>query len=164
MSEGTVVRKDAETIGAALGCIPSGCSVLTVEHDGTTTGLLVSWVQQASFEPPALTVCIKHGRPVESLIDASHRFLLNVLGEGSKEMLHHFGKGFSLTADAFVGLDTRTSEFGPVIESCVAHLGCRVLSKVPTGDHSLYVAEVVAGGVVDGARPYTHIRKSGLSY
>lgn len=158
------MKQDVEMVGAALGCIPSGCSILTVEHSGRATGLLISWLQQASFDPPSISVCIKQGRPVEALIDASKRFLVNVLGENPTEMFKHFGKGFSLEEDAFAGLDIRTTEFGPLIESCIAHLGCQVIRKVSAGDHHLYVAEVVAGGVVDGAKPYTHLRKSGLSY
>jgi len=158
------VEQNAEMVGAALGCIPSGCSILTVEHGGNETGILVSWLQQVSFDPPSISVCIKHGRPVEALIDASQRFLVNILGEDRTDLFKHFGKGFSLKEDAFAGLDTRKTEFGLLIESCIAHMGCRVTSKVPAGDHNLYIAEVVAGGAVDGAKPYTHLRKSGLTY
>jgi len=158
------VHEDLETIGAALGRIPSGCSILTAVHDGRSTGLLVSWVQQATFDPPAITACLKQGRPASQLIDASRRFLLNVIGEESKHLFHHFGKGFSLEEDAFSGLSVRETTFGPLIESCIAHLGCQVTNTIPVGDHDLYVGEVVAAGVVEGARPYTHIRKSGLAY
>jgi len=153
-----------ETIGAALGRIPSGCSILTARHEERSTGLLVSWVQQAAFEPPLVSVCLKRGRPVGKLVDASKRFLLNVIGPNPTEMFKHFGKGFSLEEDAFAGLPTRATEFGMLIESCIAHLGCEVTQKVPAGDHDLYIGEVVAGGVVDGTSPYTHIRKTGFSY
>lgn len=158
------MEQDVEMVGAVLACIPSGCSILTVQHGGSTTGLLVSWIQQASFDPPSISACIKQGRAVEALIDGAQRFLVNIIGDDPTEMFKHFGKGFSLEEDAFAGLDTRTTEFGPLIESCIAHMGCRVTHKVSAGDHNLYVAEVVAGGIVDGAKPYTHRRKSGLSY
>jgi flavin reductase (DIM6/NTAB) family NADH-FMN oxidoreductase RutF len=158
------VLEDLETIGVALGRIPSGCSILTAVHDGRSTGLLVSWVQQATFDPPAITVCLKQGRPASQLINASGRFLLNVIGEDSKTLFHHFGKGFALEEDAFNGLSVRETAFGPLIESCIAHLGCKVAKTVPVGDHDLYVGEVVAAGVVEGAKPYTHLRKNGLAY
>ena len=158
------MREDFDTIGVAVGRIPSGCSILTAKHNGTSTGLLVSWVQQAAFEPLSLTVCLKQGRPAAELVDGSEQFLLNVIGEDSAAMLKHFGRGFSLEEDAFHGLSVRETEFGPLIESCIAHLGCRVSRKVPVGDHDLYVAEVIAAGVVEDARAYTHRRKTGLSY
>ncbi len=158
------MKSDLDTVAAAIGRIPSGCSILTVEDDGESTGVLVSWVQQASFEPPAITVCLKRGRPVAGLVDRSQRFLLNVIGEDPSQMFKHFGKGFSLEQDAFSGLAVRSTEFGPLIESCIAHLGCQLIEKVSVGDHDVYVAEVVGAGVVEDARPYTHLRKNGLSY
>jgi flavin reductase (DIM6/NTAB) family NADH-FMN oxidoreductase RutF len=35
---------------------------------------------------------------------------------------------------------------------------------VAVGDHVLYIAKVVAGGAVDGAKPLIHIRETGLAY
>ena len=111
-----------------------------------------------------LTVCLKPGRPAVELIGKSNRFLLNVIGDDPNEMFKHFGKGFSLEEDAFDGITVRSTKFGPLIESCIAHLGCQITDRHSIGDHDLYVVEVVAGGIVDGTKPYTHIRKSGLSY
>jgi len=155
---------DRDNIGAAIGRIPSGCSILTVEHEGRSTGVLVSWVQQAAFEPPSVTVCLKQGRSAGELVDRSKRFLLNVIGHDPNAMFKHFGKGFSLDEDAFAGLAVRRTDFGPLLESCIAHLGCEVRDTVAVGDHHLYVAEVRAANVTAGATPYTHLRKSGLTY
>ena len=155
---------DQDTIGAAIGRIPSGCSILTVEHNSHSSGVLVSWVQQAAFDPPSITVCLKKGRPIAKLVDAAGCFLLNLIGEDTAAMFKHFGKGFALEDDAFDGLTVRATEFGPAIESCIAHLGCRVTAKLPIGDHELYAAEVAAAGVVENARPYTHLRKNAQTY
>jgi len=153
-----------ETIGAAVGMIPSGCSILTVAHEGRSTGLLVSWVQQAAFEPLSLSVCVKRGRPAQELIDAAGRFVLNVVGEDPSAMFQHFGKGFAPDEEAFDGVATEPSAFGPLLTDCVAQLGCRVTEKVAVGDHDLYVVAVAAGRSKRGAKPYVHQRKSGLSY
>lgn len=161
---GRAVDVEIDTIGLAIGRIPSGCSILTAVQNGRSTGLLVSWVQQASFDPPMLSVCMKRGRPATELVDASKRFLLNIIGDDPSEMFKHFGKGYALDEDAFVGLGVRETDFGPLIETCIAHVGCEVIDRSDVGDHILYVGEAVAGGVVDGASPYVHLRKSGSSY
>ncbi len=157
-------EQEQSSIAAAIARIPSGCSILTAEHDGRATGTLVSWVQQAAFEPPAITVCLKRGRAVGELIDASGRFTLNVIGEDPSKMFKHFGKGFSLDEDAFAGLQTEPTPYGPRLSDAIAHLGCRVMQKVAAGDHDLYVAQVATGTAAKGKGPYVHIRKSGLSY
>jgi len=154
----------AESVGAGIGRIPSGCSILTVQHAGQATGMLVSWVQQAAFAPPSISVGVKRGRPAAGLIDGSGRFVLNVVGEDPKPMFKRFGKGFSLEEDAFAGLTIEASEFGPIIPECIAQLGCRVMEKVAVGDHDIYFAEVVAARGNAAVKPYVHIRSNGLSY
>ena len=97
-------------------------------------------------------------------MEGSKRFMLNVIGEDPTAMFRHFGRGFTLDEDAFAGLQTMPTEYGQMIDGCIAHLGCRVIQKIAVGDHDLYVAEVVAGASVNGAKPYTHLRTTGLSY
>ncbi len=156
--------RDRGKIGAAIGRVPSGCSILTASHCDRSSGLLVSWVQQAAFEPPSISVCVKRGRPIVQLLEASRQFMLNVIGEDPTAMFRHFGRGFTLDEDAFAGLQTTPTEFGPMIDDCIAHLGCRMIQKISVGDHDLYVAEVAASAVVNGDKPYTHLRSTGLSY
>ena len=159
-----VMKTDRNSLGAAVGRIPSGCSILTARDGARRSGMLASWVQQASFEPLAVSVCIKKGRPIAELVHATNCFLLNVVGEDPTLMFKHFGKGFSLEQDAFQGIETEATEFGPAIKRCIAFLGCAVLDRVSAGDHDLFIAEVQAAEVRDRARPYVHVRNSGLSY
>jgi len=153
-----------DDIGAALGRIPSGCSILTTQHEGRSTGVLVSWVQQAAFEPPSLTVCLRQGRPAVDLIQESDRFLLNIIGQDSVPVFRHFGKGFTIQEDAFAGLEVDENEFGPLLPLGIAHLGCTVSKSLDVGDHRLFLAEVKWGRAATDAKPYTHLRKNGFSY
>lgn len=158
------MNENNEAIGAAVGMVPSGCSILTVAHDGRSTGLLVSWVQQASFTPLMLSVCVKRGRPAQTLIDGAGKFVLNVIPDDPSAMFKHFGKGFALDEDAFSGVATEPSDYGPMLTDCIAQMGCKIVQKVTAGDHDLYVVEVAAARSAEGAKPYVHLRKSGLSY
>lgn len=158
------LSNELDTIGAAVGRVASGCFVLTTQHSGKSNGLLVSWVQQAAFEPPMITACIKHGRPAAELVRGSGRFVLNVIGPDPAPMFKHFAKGFSAEEDSFAGLDVAPSDYGPLITSCVAHLACNVRQMVTAGDHDVCIAEVTAAASQGSERPYVHIRKNGLSY
>ncbi len=151
-------------IAAAIGRIPSGCFILTAEHAGRATGVLASWVQQASFDPPLVTAALRRGRPIVELIEGSRGFVLNVIGDPPTALFKQFGKGFSLEEDAFAGLDIEATPAGPRILSCPAHLVCRVRDRFSTGDHDLFLAEVIAGDGDSAVRPYVHLRSNGLSY
>jgi flavin reductase (DIM6/NTAB) family NADH-FMN oxidoreductase RutF len=152
-------------LAAALGRIPSGIYVLTVTRGPVETGLLASWVQQCSFEPPQVSVAIRPGREIAGLLERGSRFTLNILEASQTDMIVHFGRGFALTQDAFAGLEVRRDpQKGPVLTEALAYLECEVVGRFGAGDHDLFVGRVLAGELLDEGQPMVHIRKNGLHY
>jgi flavin reductase (DIM6/NTAB) family NADH-FMN oxidoreductase RutF len=152
-------------LAAALGRVPSGLFVVTVPHDQAETGMLASWIQQCSFEPPQISVAIKCGRDIAAWLMEDAPFVVNVLDESQTDMLIHFGRGFKLDEPAFTGLAIERSESGaPVLSEALAYLDCQVVACYPGGDHDLYIGRVVAGRMLSEGHPMVHIRKSGLHY
>ena len=66
----------------AMGRVLGSLCVLTSRDDDAESGMLASWVSQASFDPPGLTVAVKKDRAVENLLQVGNRFNLNVLKDG----------------------------------------------------------------------------------
>lgn len=153
------------SLAAALGRIPSGLFVLTIRHDAEETGMLASWVQQCSFDPPQVTVAVKPGRTVAEWLTDGAAFGLNVLAGGQNQLIGHFAKGFDAGQPAFTGLSIEHSPEGiPVLADAHAFLACRVTGRTSAGDHDVIVGEVTAGRVITPGRPYVHVRKNGLTY
>lgn len=150
----------------SLGRIPSGLYILTVRHGGRSTGMLTSWVQQAGFAPPAVTVAIAGRRFVADWVRAERRFTLNQLPHGSKSLIRHFGRGFEPDAPAFEGLTLLDRESaGPVLAGAMAYLDAEVTGEVEAGDHRIVLAKVTAGAVLDPeAEPLVHVRHNGFHY
>src|SRR3954452_13197783 len=92
---------------AALGRVPSGIFIVTAAHGGRETGMLGSWVQQCSFQPPMVGVAVQPGREIVKLLEKGAAVTVNILEASQTDMVAHFGKGFALDADAFKGLDVR---------------------------------------------------------
>jgi flavin reductase (DIM6/NTAB) family NADH-FMN oxidoreductase RutF len=156
---------DAKQLAAALGRVPSGLFVLTLSRDTIETGMLASWVQQCSFNPPQISLAVQRGREINPLLTQGSLFTLNVLDETQTDMIVHFGRGFTLQEPAFAGLDVQRGQTnGPVLGEALAYLECRVVERFPAGDHDLIVAEAVAGSVLGEGHPMVHIRKSGMHY
>lgn len=152
-------------LGAALGRVPSGIFILTLAHGGNETGLLASWVQQCSFKPPLISFVIQRGRPIADLLTTDACFTLNILEAAQTDMIAHFGKGFALTDDAFSGIDIdHALPHGPILQEAHAFLHGKVVSRMPSGDHELFIAEVTAGRVLEEGQPMVHIRKNGFHY
>ena len=87
-------------------------------------------------------------------------FVLNVLQEGAKSLIGHFGKGFELGKRAFEGLKVlREREIAPVLLASHAYLVCRVAKRCDAGDHVLLIARVQAGAVLNEGKPTVHVQK-----
>src|SRR5262245_29890071 len=156
---------DQQALAAALGRIPSGLFILTVRHGSAETGMLTSWVQQCSFDPPQVSVAIRRDRAVSGWLVDGAVLTLNIIAEGHRGLVAHFGKGFDAGEPAFTGLEVeRPAGEAPVLAEALAYLHCRVAGRCPAGDHDLVIARVVSGRVQGEGRPTVHIRKSGLNY
>jgi flavin reductase (DIM6/NTAB) family NADH-FMN oxidoreductase RutF len=112
-----------------------------------------------------LSMAIKKGRDVADWLTDGVPFTVNILAEGQKELLSHFGKGLSI-ADLPNVEDRVLRPIGgaPVLKEALAALHCKVIGRYPAGDHHLILGQIVAGSLHSEARPHVHIRKSGLNY
>ena len=154
-----------KNLASALGRIPSGVFILTLAQNGIETGLLTSWIQQCSFQPPLVSFALARGRPVADLLTKDAVFTLNILESAQTDMIAHFGKGFTLTENAFHEIDLRRAEpHGPILTEAHAYLFGKVLERRPAGDHDLFLAEVTAGSLLEEGQPMVHIRKNGFHY
>jgi flavin reductase (DIM6/NTAB) family NADH-FMN oxidoreductase RutF len=154
-----------KSLAAALGRIPSGLFVLTARRGKDETGMLASWVQQCSFTPAQIVVAVNEKRSVLEWLKDGAPLAVNILGEGAKELLSHFGKGFEPGEPAFEGIEVmRHREGAPTLPAAHAVLDCRVAGRHSAGDHVLIVARVVAGRVQHEGRPGVHVRRSGAHY
>ena len=150
----------------ALGKIPSGLFIVTARHGDHETGMLASWVQQCSFDPPQLTLAVKSGRFLTDWLRPEMPFAVNILPEGGKAFLAHFGKGFEPGQPAFEGIAVeRHPDRAPALTDALAVLHCQVVTQLDTaGDHRLIVGRVIAGQLFHDGKPAVHVRKSGLNY
>jgi flavin reductase (DIM6/NTAB) family NADH-FMN oxidoreductase RutF len=154
-----------QSLAAALGRVPSGLFILAVGHGGHETGMLASWVQQCSFDPPQISLAVKPGRFAADLLIDKAAFVVNILAAGQNDLLKHFGKGFGPSEPAFTGLDVYpTAEGVPVLRAALAHLDCRVAGRHSGGDHDLVIGRVVGGRLHTEDQPAVHVRKSGVHY
>ncbi len=152
-------------LAAALGRVASGLFVLTARRGADESGMLVSWVQQCSFQPPQITVALRADRPIAAWLTPDTVFALNVLDDGQTDMIGHFGRGFDLAQPAFDGLEITRLPSGPVVlDEALAYLECQVVARHPGGDHDLIIARVLAGRMLSDGHPMVHVRKSGMHY
>lgn len=152
----------------ALGRLSGGLYIVTARQGERSSAMVASWVSQASFNPPGLSIAVAKDRAIEALMQVGDRFVLNILRDDNhQELLRHFLKRFPPGADRFAGVSTLdgVSAGGPVLGDALAYLGCRVAQRMEGPDHWIIYAEVEEGTVADSeATTAVHHRKVGNHY
>jgi flavorubredoxin/flavin reductase (DIM6/NTAB) family NADH-FMN oxidoreductase RutF len=156
----------------ALGRLSGGLYIVTARQDdeagSRSSAMVASWVSQASFDPPGLTVAVAKDRAIEALMQVDDRFVLNVLREDNHQpLLRHFLRRFPPGANRFAGVAILegVAAAGPVLGDALAYLGCRVTQRMEGPDHWIIYAVVEEGNVADTtAATAVHHRKVGNHY
>ena len=101
-----VDEKIKETVGPALGRVASGVHIVTVAHSdetGGNDGMLATWVIQASFNPPLLTVAVNSERAIYKSLKKGAEFGVNVLSKDNMDIFKSFAKPHTEGMDRFEG-------------------------------------------------------------
>ncbi len=161
----TVTTSQNEQLGAAIGAIPSGLFVITSQQNGKTAAMLASWVQQAGFTPPSVTIIVAKGRPIESFLAIGSPVMINIAEKGQGKIIGHFAKGFAPDSDPFDGIETGTAPSGqPYLTNAIAYLDATVAGSIDAGDHTVILANITAGARLRDGESAIHTRPNGFKY
>jgi flavin reductase (DIM6/NTAB) family NADH-FMN oxidoreductase RutF len=151
-------------IAPALGKIASGLYIATARVDGAPVGMLCSFVEQASFEPPMITLAVAPERPISPALEDEGIFGLHVLAKGDHVLMKSFARGS--TPDSFATHELIENEWKvPQFAEAWAFLVAKVRQQVRAGDHIVYVADVLHGALQkERQESMVRVRSNGFSY
>jgi flavin reductase (DIM6/NTAB) family NADH-FMN oxidoreductase RutF len=140
---------DSRSFRKALGQFATGVTVVTTRDGaGRPQGLTVNAFCSVSLEPPLVLVCVDRRSEVNPGLLTSGLFGVSVLAENQESMSRRFAEGGD---EKFTGLSLLAGESGvPLLPGALAHIECRVASAHPSGDHTIYVGEVLRLAVSPG--------------
>jgi flavin reductase (DIM6/NTAB) family NADH-FMN oxidoreductase RutF len=154
------------TVGKALGRVPSGVFIMTTRHGGQALVMMASWVQQAAFNPPAVSIAMQKDRPMRQALQGGASFALAVVGEGDTSLMKKYARGIPPGQDPFEGVESIQTPAGLMVPAAaLAWLECSVLNALEFGgDHELVVARVTDGAVLREGTSFMHVRGNGFHY
>ena len=140
----------------------AGVAVITAQG-ATPVGFTATSLSSVSAEPPMLSFGIGTGASSWPVIAEAEHVGIHILGEHQQDLAATFARS---GADRF-GAPTRWYEGPegvPVLDGVLAWLVCRIVARVPAGDHRIVLAEVLLGDPSGGGRPllYHQGRFNGL--
>jgi 3-hydroxy-9,10-secoandrosta-1,3,5(10)-triene-9,17-dione monooxygenase reductase component len=133
---------DAAAFRRALGQFATGITVVTTrDAQGVPMGLTVNAFSSVSLDPPLVLVCIDNRSETHGGFEASGVFGVSILSEDQE----HFSRRFAQPGrEKFAARDLHKGETGvALVPGALAHIECRVASAQRSGDHTIYVGEVL---------------------
>jgi flavin reductase (DIM6/NTAB) family NADH-FMN oxidoreductase RutF len=95
----------------------------------------------ASLDPPLILWTLSQRSTSLGAFDSSPRYSVNVLAAGQVELARRFSRPH---ADRFANVPYRLGwSDAPLIDGCIAWFECRHHARYQTGDHVLFIGEVV---------------------
>ncbi len=134
---------------------PGPITLVTAKHKQTADVMVAAWVTNVSNDPPMVAVAVYPARYTFDLMEKSEQFALNIPPRPLAEKVKKIGETSGADVDKFVTNNLNLYEArqvnAPLIVECIGHLECGVVEKVRTGNHTLFVAEIVAASADEAA-------------
>ena len=140
-----------------------GVYILTSKFEDNFCAATVTWVSQASFEPPLISVCIKSGSVSYAVVKERGEFLLHILGENQRDLAASFFKKTTLENGLINQEEYHLQDNLPLLAAVPAYLKCKVVAIIEKGDHPLFLAEV-KNAVIQKTLIPLELRTTGWNY
>ena len=128
--------------------MPSGLYVVgSTDKGDRRNGMTINWVTQVSFDPKLIGISVERSAFTHELIEAGGVFGVCLIDREDRAIVRKFTKPVDVdlaarTLNGVAYLDGPATG-APVLAQSVAYIECVVRQSVETGNHTLYLGEVV---------------------
>jgi flavin reductase (DIM6/NTAB) family NADH-FMN oxidoreductase RutF len=151
----------------ALRSFHHGLHVLTSGRGAAAHAATVTWAMQISLKPRRVAVAVRKDSHIYPIVQEHGAFALSVVGEGQEAMAATFFKYVPVDDQRFADypFSDGAATGAPLLLDAVAWLECGVVEETnAAGDHGLFIADVVAGGVRQTPVKALSLAATGWSY
>jgi flavin reductase (DIM6/NTAB) family NADH-FMN oxidoreductase RutF len=149
-----------------LRSIPYGLfAATTVSPEGDDHVFLLSWVTQASFEPPLLACCVHADSTAhDHLADDDRPIAINILSEQQTDLAHELLEGPEFGPDEVAGTPYKRAANGcALLPETIGGIEARVQTVAEGGDHDVLIVRIEEAHEFEDGEPLTH-ESSGMTY
>lgn len=132
---------DPAALRRALGMFATGIAVVTTRSpEGKPVGLTVNSFNSVSLEPPLVLWSLARSNSAFEVFEGCSHYAVNILATDQQALSNHFA---SKVHDRFKDLAWHEGLGGaPLLDGCCAHFEVRNTTRVPGGDHLVFIGEV----------------------
>jgi flavin reductase (DIM6/NTAB) family NADH-FMN oxidoreductase RutF len=123
--------------------------------------MVAGWVMRTSFKPPLIAVSIGKTRYTHKMLEKYSEFVLAYPVKGHEKIIDFCGSKSGRSVNKFEVLDIKSAAAQKVnlviIENAQINFECRLKEKIKTGDHTIFVGEVVAASGNPKKKPLLNV-------
>ncbi|MDQ2692242.1 MAG: flavin reductase family protein [Chloroflexota bacterium] len=152
---------DPEKLRGAMRAWTTGVAIVTSIYEDQQYGMTVNSFTSISLDPPLVCVTLRRLTHTHDLVVKSGMFSITILTAAQKELSDRFAGKIPSLVNRFDGVQTETISLdAPVFKDGMAYFDCQVVSSMPFGENTLFIAEVVdARGEGEGEPLVYHNRE-----
>jgi flavin reductase (DIM6/NTAB) family NADH-FMN oxidoreductase RutF len=155
MTVSTETSFTAKEFRSAVGTFATGVTVVTTRGNEHAYGMTANAFSSVSLDPPLVLVCVISPSEGCDQIAANGCFTVNILHANQEPISRYFAsRDRPRGRDAFSEVGYRIGASGsPIIDGAAGYLDCRLHSTHETGDHIIFIGEVLELGSSPDAEP-----------
>lgn len=126
--------------------------------DGTRpTGCIANSAMQITSSPATIAVSINHDNFTNSCIEKSGRFAVSILSEQTDPgLIGRFGFQSGRETNKFDNVTSMEKEGLPVLANSCGYLICKVIEKMESSTHTVFLGEVIDADIPKNETPMTY--------
>ena len=134
-----------------------GVYVVSTLDGERPTGCVANSAMQITSEPATIAVSINHDNYTNACIEKTGKFAISILTEQSEPgLIGTFGFQSGKDVNKFDGVEALEKEGLSVITDACSYLVCKVINKMETATHTVFLGEVIAADVLKEEEPMTY--------
>lgn len=139
-----------------------GVYIISTLDGARPTGCVANSAMQITSEPATIAVSINHDNYTNACIEKTGKFALSILSEESNPgLIGTFGFQSGKDVNKFEGVDAIEAEGLSVVADACGYVVCKVIDKMETATHTVFLGEVIAADVLkeEEAMTYAYYHK-----
>lgn len=131
----------------ALRKLSYGVYVVTLGKGEDGNGFTASWLSQVSSEPPLIALAVHNKHKSAWQLKEEDAFVVNLLPENEEGVAKAYYGPAESGYDKLKAKDISDAPATgtPKLNHAMGFLDCRIVNRVAAGNHTLFIAEVLAG-------------------
>ena len=134
-----------------------GVYVVSTLDGERPTGCVANSAMQITSEPATIAVSINHDNYTNACVEKTGKFAISILTEQSDAgIIGRFGFQSGKDVNKFDGVEAVVKEGISVVADACSYLVCKVINKMETATHTVFLGEVIAADVLKEEEPMTY--------